>query len=80
MCLAIPMQIQQINGHSASCSARGITRDVNIFMFKQGELQSGDYVMVHVGYAIQKIDPTEAQLAWQTDNAMRNGEKDNVDA
>jgi len=80
MCLAIPMQIKQIDGHHASCSARGITRDVNTFMFEHGHLKPGDYVMVHVGYAIQKIDPTEAQLAWETDSAMRNGDKDNMDA
>jgi len=80
MCLAFPMQIDTIDGYTASCSSRGISREINIFMFQQGELKPGDYIMVHVGYAIQKIDPGEARLALKTEDAMRSGNEGNTNA
>ena len=65
MCLGIPMQIQQIDGFIARCEAKGVTRDVNLFMLQHEELEPQDFVVVHVGYAIQKITPQEAQSAWE---------------
>ena len=65
MCLGIPMQIQQIDGFIAHCEAKGVTRDVNLFMLQHEELEPQDFVVVHVGYAIQKITPQEAQSAWE---------------
>jgi len=72
MCLAIPMKIDSILGNTAVCSSRGISRDINIFMFPAGELKAGDYILAHVGYAIQKINADEAQLAIKTNHAMNN--------
>ena len=40
MCLAIPMQITAIDGLSARCEARGIFRDISVFMIRD-ELPSG---------------------------------------
>ena len=65
MCLAIPMQIVEINGYMARCHAKGIERDVSLFMLQDETLKPDDYVMVHVGYAIQKVTEQEAQSAWQ---------------
>ena len=65
MCLAIPMQITQIDGFSARCSVRGVERDVSLFLLQGEELQIGDYVLIHVGYAIQKISQAEAFSAWE---------------
>lgn len=67
------MKITAIDGSIANCTARGITRDINIFMFETSELEIGDYVMVHVGYAIQRIEPDQALLAWDTDKALKGG-------
>lgn len=64
MCLGIPMRICEIDGFMATCEARGVYRDVSIFMLQDEPLQVDDYVVVHVGYAIQKITPQEAQTAW----------------
>jgi len=75
MCLAIPMKIDSIHNHTAYCSSRGILREINIFMFQKGELKAGDYVMVHVGYAIQKVTPEAAHLAIETDQAMHSAGK-----
>ncbi len=59
MCLAIPMRVNSISGHAAFCSSHGISREINIFMFQYDNLKLGNYVMVHIGYAIQKIDPAQ---------------------
>ena len=65
MCLAIPMQIVDIDGYVARCHAKGIERDVSLFMLQDETVAPDDYVMVHVGYAIQKVTEEEAQSAWQ---------------
>jgi hydrogenase expression/formation protein HypC len=65
MCLGIPMQIQSIDGHSARCAAMGVSREVNLFLLQDEALAPGDYVMVHVGYAIQKVSAVAARSAWE---------------
>ena len=70
MCLGIPMQICEINGFVASCEAKGVFRDVSLFMKQDEGLKVDDFVVVHVGYAIQKITPQEAQTAWELYDQM----------
>ncbi|MCV6638038.1 HypC/HybG/HupF family hydrogenase formation chaperone [Candidatus Albibeggiatoa sp. nov. NOAA] len=65
MCLGIPMQIVEIDGFKARCTAKGVERDVSLFMLQHETLASGDYVMVHVGYAIQKMTQQEANSTWE---------------
>ncbi len=65
MCLAIPMQITRIDGFAAVCEAKGVSRDVSLFILQDEELTPGDHVLVHVGYAIQKIPPEEAAATWE---------------
>jgi hydrogenase expression/formation protein HypC len=70
MCLAIPMQIKEIDGFNACCEAKGVTRDVSLFMMQDESLSVGDYVMVHVGYAIQKVSSQQARSAWELFDEM----------
>jgi len=70
MCLGIPMQIKSIDGFTAHCEAKGVTRDVSLFMMQDDKLEVDDYVVVHVGYAIQKISPQEAETAWELYDQM----------
>jgi hydrogenase expression/formation protein HypC len=70
MCLGIPMQIREIDGFLARCEAKGVERDVNLFMLQYEPLGVGDFVVVHVGYAIQKISPQDAQTAWELYDEM----------
>jgi hydrogenase expression/formation protein HypC len=70
MCLGIPMQIREIEGFNARCEAKGIERDVSLFMMQGDELEIGDFIVVHVGYAIQKITPQEARTAWELYDEM----------
>ena len=74
MCLGIPMQIKSIEGFTAHCEAKGVKRDVNLFMMQEEELQTDDFVVVHVGYAIQKISPTDAATAWELYDQMLAGD------
>ena len=64
------MQIKQIDGYTARCEAKGVERDVSLFMMQDEALQEDDYVVVHVGYAIQKISPQEARTAWELYDQM----------
>lgn len=70
MCLGIPMQIKSIDGFTAICEAKGVTRDVSLFMMQEDKLEVDDFIVVHVGYAIQKISPQEAQTAWELYDEM----------
>ncbi|WP_078120380.1 HypC/HybG/HupF family hydrogenase formation chaperone [Thiosocius teredinicola] len=70
MCLGIPMQIKQIDGFTARCEAKGVERDVSLFMLQHEPLDTGDFVIVHVGYAIQKVTPEDAATAWEIYDEM----------
>ena len=65
MCLAVPMQIESIDGFQCTCAARGIEREVSLFLLQGEELAPGDHVLVHVGYAIQKVSAEDAAASWE---------------
>ncbi len=71
MCLAIPMQIVHIDGFMARCHAKGIERDVSLFMLQDESVTVHDYVMVHVGYAIQKVSKQDAHSSWELFDEMQ---------
>ena len=58
------MQIAAIDGHQCVCEARGIEREVSLFLLQGEELVPGDHVLVHVGYAIQKVSAEDAAATW----------------
>jgi len=64
MCLAVPMRITAIDGFQCTCEARGIEREVSLFMLQHETVEPGDFVLVHVGYAIQKVSADEAAESW----------------
>jgi len=66
MCLGIPGQLKEIsdvNEHLARVDVSGVTRIINIGLLEDENLQSGDWVLIHVGFAMAKIDEEEAALA-----------------
>ncbi len=65
MCLAIPMQIKTIDDFQCVCEARGIEREVSLFMLQDEAIAPGDFVLVHVGYAIQKVSEEDAASSWE---------------
>ncbi|MBU8920256.1 MAG: HypC/HybG/HupF family hydrogenase formation chaperone [Bacteroidales bacterium] len=58
MCLAIPMRIMEMEGDKAVVEAGGIRKEVRLDLIDSAEM--GDYVLIHTGYAIEKLDKTEA--------------------
>jgi len=69
MCLAIPGQILTIDNPSEPWNRTGrvlfgtIEKSVNLAYAPDAEI--GDYVLVHVGFALQRIDPEEAARIWE---------------
>ncbi len=59
MCLAIPMKIMKIKGEFAEVESGRLIRTINVQMLPG--IKSGDYVLVHAGFAIQKVDATKAK-------------------
>ena len=59
MCLAIPMKIVKINNSSAVVESDGIYREINLGLLE--DVNIGDYVIVHAGFAIQKLDEEAAR-------------------
>lgn len=70
MCLAVPMKITAIDGFLCTCEARGIEREVSLFMMQGDDLKIGDNVLIHVGYAIQKVSAEEAAESWSLFDEM----------
>jgi hydrogenase expression/formation protein HypC len=60
MCLAIPVRVTELlAGDRALVSAGGIIREIDTALVD--DLQVGDYVILHVGYALSRLDEVEAQ-------------------
>ena len=63
MCLGIPGQIVEVvdpEHHIAKAEVSGVRRNVNIGLLA-GDISIGDWVLIHVGFALSKIDEEEAQ-------------------
>ena len=59
MCLAIPARVMSVKGEKAQVDfGEGVLRDVNVTLV---DAKVGEYVLVHAGYAIQKMDEKEAK-------------------
>lgn len=58
MCLAVPLKIISIDGNTAMCEAIGLTREVRIDFI--ADPQPGQYVIVHAGFAIERLPEEQA--------------------
>ena len=67
MCLAVPSKIIEINDTVATVDVDGVTRETSILLLEDAKI--GDYVIVHAGFAISKLDE---ESALQTLTDMRN--------
>ena len=66
MCLAIPLKLVSVDGSNAVRAAGGVRRAVRVDFIR--DPQPGEYVIVHAGFAIERLDPVEAEqsrAAWQ---------------
>ncbi len=76
MCLAIPSKIIKQNNLMATVDVMGARRDVSLMLMPE-DVQEGDFVLVHAGFAIQKVDLQAAQDALQLiDTILEKQEQD----
>ncbi|MFZ0249710.1 MAG: HypC/HybG/HupF family hydrogenase formation chaperone [Acidimicrobiales bacterium] len=83
MCLAIPGQLKEISDvspHLATVDVSGVTRVVNIGLLEDEPLAAGDWVLIHVGFAMSKIDEAEADLALASLHLLGQAFDDEMDA
>lgn len=58
MCLAVPLKIKSVDGNTAVCESIGLTREVRIDFI--ADPQPGQYVIVHAGFAIERLSEEQA--------------------
>jgi hydrogenase expression/formation protein HypC len=69
MCLAIPgkiVEIVDVENSIAKVEVGGVKRNVNIGMLDKDDARVGDYVLIHVGFAMSKVDEKEAEETLRT--------------
>ena len=72
MCVGVPMQMVEINYPTGVAEAKGVRRDIGLQLMPEDSVQIGDHVIVHVGFAIEKIDSQMADEIWQAfDEVLR---------
>ncbi|MFP4472004.1 MAG: HypC/HybG/HupF family hydrogenase formation chaperone [Bacteroidota bacterium] len=64
MCLSVPAQVIKIEGENAEVSVGGTIMKANLTMVDDVEV--GDYILLHTGFALQKIDAEEAEETLKT--------------
>lgn len=65
MCLAVPLKLVEINGRTAIGEAMGVSREIRVDFIR--DPKPGEYVIVHAGFAIERLSNQQAQLdleAW----------------
>ena len=83
MCLGIPGQLVELassHEHLARVDVSGVTRIVNIGLLEDEDLRPGDWVLIHVGFAMSKIDEEEANLALASLRLMGQAYGDEMEA
>ncbi|HEX4217788.1 MAG TPA: HypC/HybG/HupF family hydrogenase formation chaperone [Acidimicrobiales bacterium] len=83
MCLGIPGQVVERdpdNEHLAKVDVAGVRRMINVGLLEDEGLAVGDWVLIHVGFAMSKIDEGEADRALQGLQLMGQAYTDEVDA
>lgn len=82
MCLGIPGQVVELdnNPHLAKVDVSGVRRMVNIGLLEDEGIGVGDWVLVHVGFAMARIDEDEAARALDGLQLMGRAYEDEVEA
>lgn len=58
MCLGVPVKIVQVKGNEGVAEFKGVKKKINLELLEN--VKKGDYVILHAGFAIQKMEPEEA--------------------
>jgi hydrogenase expression/formation protein HypC len=66
MCVGVPMKMIEINYPAGIAEAKGVKREIGLQLLSEDTVNIGDYVVVHVGFAIEKIDKKLADEIWES--------------
>ena len=68
MCLSIPSKVVKVSDDKLMCTVdtMGVKRDANLLMMQEGDVNVGDYVLLHIGFVMNKIDEKEALASIDT--------------
>jgi hydrogenase expression/formation protein HypC len=83
VCLGIPGQLKELvdaHEHLARVDVAGVTRVINIGLLEDEALAPGDWVLIHVGFAMSKIDENEASVALASLQLMGQAYEDELEA
>ncbi len=59
MCIAVPMNVTEINGDIGIVESQGVKREVGLMLME--DVKVGDWVLIHAGFAISKLNQEEAE-------------------
>lgn len=62
MCLSIPSKVVKVDTqtNTATVDTMGVQRDASLDLMAEGDVQIGDYVLLHIGFVMNKIDEEDA--------------------
>ena len=83
MCLGIPGQVVQVvdaDNHLAKVDVSGVQRTISVRLLAEDGIAQGDWVLVHVGFAMAKIDQQEADLTLEAVKQMGQAYYDEIEA
>lgn len=81
MCLAIPGQIiSLLEGDLATADVSGVKRNINVRLLEQEGVAIGDWVLIHVGFAISKVDEAEAKSSLEFLESLGQAFRDEIEA
>jgi hydrogenase expression/formation protein HypC len=83
MCLGIPGQVVELlddGSEHAWVEVNGARRRVNVALLEGEDLQTGEWVLIHVGFALAKLDEAEAAQTLQLLEGMAKAYTDELDA
>ncbi len=68
MCLSIPSKVTKINKETnmATVDTMGVTREASLDLMEEDGIKIGDYVLLHIGFIMNKIDEEDALLSIET--------------
>ncbi|MFC6063178.1 HypC/HybG/HupF family hydrogenase formation chaperone [Streptomyces ochraceiscleroticus] len=83
MCLGIPGEVVELVADQpdlARVSVGGVRRAVNIALLEGEEVAPGDWILIHVGFALSRIDEAEARAAMEFLEGIGQAYEDEMDA
>ena len=68
MCLSIPSKVTKINKETnmATVDTMGVSRDASLDLMEEDTIEIGDYVLLHIGFIMNKIDEEDALASIET--------------